>query len=222
MSTSPQSAVFEDDSPVMPAWKQEVNARLVAHRTRRTRNLDDQPALPGLPCLIRTAPHLPGRKPPAPLAWRLALPSVTRKLRHTAKCSPPKLLALLRPPSPRPRSPRPSQMFSGPNSSRPSPRPRRQLHPHPSRSSTEFTPTRYLSRAPRSRGRSYPSPPVTGPPRSSTPSRMPLSPPRCRCPFASSNSRANSSPRARHVPATPKDPCARLSPGAGKVSTSNF
>jgi len=48
LSTSPQSAVFEDDSPAMPAWKQEVNARLVAHRTRRTRNPDDQPALPGL------------------------------------------------------------------------------------------------------------------------------------------------------------------------------
>lgn len=48
MSTSPQSAVYEDDSPSTPAWKQEVNARLVAHRTRRTRNLDNQPALPGL------------------------------------------------------------------------------------------------------------------------------------------------------------------------------
>jgi len=31
----------------MPAWKQEVNARLVAHRTRR-RNPDAQPALPGM------------------------------------------------------------------------------------------------------------------------------------------------------------------------------
>jgi uncharacterized RDD family membrane protein YckC len=48
LSTSPQSAVYEDDSTSTPAWKQEVNARLVAHRTRRTRNLDNQPALPGL------------------------------------------------------------------------------------------------------------------------------------------------------------------------------
>ncbi|HEX3470390.1 MAG TPA: RDD family protein [Silvibacterium sp.] len=50
MSTSPQSAVYEETSST-PAWKQEVNARLVAHRTRRTRNLanpEDQPALPGL------------------------------------------------------------------------------------------------------------------------------------------------------------------------------
>ena len=48
MSTSPQSAVYEGDSPSTPPWKQEVNARLVAHRTRRTRNPDNQPALPGL------------------------------------------------------------------------------------------------------------------------------------------------------------------------------
>src|SRR5271155_540011 len=48
LSTSPQSAVYEGDSPSTPAWKEEVNARLVAHRTRRTRNLDNQPALPGL------------------------------------------------------------------------------------------------------------------------------------------------------------------------------
>lgn len=48
MSTSPQSAVYEGDSPSTPAWKQEVNARLVAHRSRRTRNPDTQPALPGL------------------------------------------------------------------------------------------------------------------------------------------------------------------------------
>jgi len=48
LSTSPQSAVYEDDSTSTPAWKQEVNARLVAHRTRRTRNLDNQPALPGM------------------------------------------------------------------------------------------------------------------------------------------------------------------------------
>jgi uncharacterized RDD family membrane protein YckC len=48
LSTSPQSAVYDSDPPSTSAWKQEVNARLVAHRTRRTRNPDDQPALPGL------------------------------------------------------------------------------------------------------------------------------------------------------------------------------
>ena len=52
MSTSPQSAVFDDDSSEMPerlpAWKQEVNARLDAHRSRRTRNPEAQPVLPGM------------------------------------------------------------------------------------------------------------------------------------------------------------------------------
>jgi len=32
----------------LPAWKQEVNERLVAHRSRRTRNPEAQPALPGM------------------------------------------------------------------------------------------------------------------------------------------------------------------------------
>ena len=48
MSTSPQSAVFDDDSSALPSWKQEVNARLMAHRTRRTRGADAQPTLPGM------------------------------------------------------------------------------------------------------------------------------------------------------------------------------
>ena len=48
MSTSPQSAVFDDESSALPSWKQEVNARLVAHRTRRTRGPEAQPALPGM------------------------------------------------------------------------------------------------------------------------------------------------------------------------------
>ena len=48
MSTSPQSAVFEDGPSALPAWKQEVNARLVAHRSRRTRNPEAQSVLPGM------------------------------------------------------------------------------------------------------------------------------------------------------------------------------
>ena len=52
MSTSPQSAVYDDDSSEMsarlPAWKQEINERLVAHRNRRTRNPEAQPVLPGM------------------------------------------------------------------------------------------------------------------------------------------------------------------------------
>ena len=52
MSTSLQSAVYDDDSSEMsarlPAWKQEINERLVAHRSRRTRNPEAQPVLPGM------------------------------------------------------------------------------------------------------------------------------------------------------------------------------
>jgi uncharacterized RDD family membrane protein YckC len=52
LSTSPQSAVYDDDSSEMtarlPAWKQEINERLVAHRSRRTRNPEAQPVLPGM------------------------------------------------------------------------------------------------------------------------------------------------------------------------------
>jgi len=47
LSTSPQSAVYEDDS-ALPAWKQEVNARLFAHRSRRTPNPEAQSVLPGM------------------------------------------------------------------------------------------------------------------------------------------------------------------------------
>ena len=48
MSTSPQNAVLDDDSSALPSWKQEVNARLLAHRTRRTRGGEAQAALPGM------------------------------------------------------------------------------------------------------------------------------------------------------------------------------
>lgn len=47
MSTS-QSAALDDESRRVPAWKQEVNARLSAHRSRRMGGADRQPALPGL------------------------------------------------------------------------------------------------------------------------------------------------------------------------------
>ena len=40
--------MFDDDLSTVPAWKQEVNARLVAHRSRRTRNPETQAVLPGM------------------------------------------------------------------------------------------------------------------------------------------------------------------------------
>lgn len=43
-STSPEISEFES----LPSWKQEVNARLSAHRTRRVRPDAEQPVLPGL------------------------------------------------------------------------------------------------------------------------------------------------------------------------------
>jgi uncharacterized RDD family membrane protein YckC len=48
LSTSPQSAAFDDDPSPLPAWKQEVNAKLVAHRSRRSGNPDAQAMLPGM------------------------------------------------------------------------------------------------------------------------------------------------------------------------------
>ena len=48
MSTSSQNAVFDDGLSELPAWKQEINARLVAHRSRRTPDPEAQPALPGM------------------------------------------------------------------------------------------------------------------------------------------------------------------------------
>jgi uncharacterized RDD family membrane protein YckC len=47
-SSSQQTSEFEDVPQRLPSWKQEVNARLDAHRTRRTRSGAEQPALPGL------------------------------------------------------------------------------------------------------------------------------------------------------------------------------
>jgi uncharacterized RDD family membrane protein YckC len=47
LSTSPQSAVFDDDSSGLPSWKQELNARLMAHRSR-TRSSEAQAVLPGM------------------------------------------------------------------------------------------------------------------------------------------------------------------------------
>jgi len=48
LSTSPQTAGFDSPSDALPAWKQEVNARLNAHRSRRGEAADRQPALPGM------------------------------------------------------------------------------------------------------------------------------------------------------------------------------
>ncbi|MBV8672114.1 MAG: RDD family protein [Acidobacteriaceae bacterium] len=57
MSTSPQSAVFDDDSSALPAWKQELNARLVAHRSRRTRTPEAAQAV--LPGMEESSPRMP-------------------------------------------------------------------------------------------------------------------------------------------------------------------
>jgi uncharacterized RDD family membrane protein YckC/proteasome lid subunit RPN8/RPN11 len=46
-SQSMEAADYSATPEPVPAWKQEINARLVAHRTRRPKSTD-QPALPGL------------------------------------------------------------------------------------------------------------------------------------------------------------------------------
>jgi uncharacterized RDD family membrane protein YckC len=71
LSTLQPSVIFEDDLSPAPAWKQEVNARLDAHRTRRTRtprSLDAQPALPGM----ENAPPAPPVHRAARVAARVA------------------------------------------------------------------------------------------------------------------------------------------------------
>jgi uncharacterized RDD family membrane protein YckC len=47
-NTSPKFAELDTLPETLPSWKQEVNARLTAHRTRRDRSGDTQPALPGM------------------------------------------------------------------------------------------------------------------------------------------------------------------------------
>lgn len=47
-SQSMEAADFSAASEPLPAWKQEINARLVAHRTRRPKTVNDQPPLPGM------------------------------------------------------------------------------------------------------------------------------------------------------------------------------
>jgi uncharacterized RDD family membrane protein YckC len=54
LSTSPQSAAIDEELRSIPAWKQEVNARLSAHRSRRTNGSERQPALPGLESDVST------------------------------------------------------------------------------------------------------------------------------------------------------------------------
>jgi uncharacterized RDD family membrane protein YckC len=48
LSTTSPTPQFEPQSNRLPSWKQEVNDRLEAHRTRRTRSSDRQPNLPGM------------------------------------------------------------------------------------------------------------------------------------------------------------------------------
>jgi uncharacterized RDD family membrane protein YckC len=48
LNTSPQTAEVAAISDDLPAWKQEVNARLSAHRTRRSEAGSQQPTLPGM------------------------------------------------------------------------------------------------------------------------------------------------------------------------------
>ena len=47
MSTSTSSLQFDSAAAASASWKDEVNAKLAAHRTRRTRTPDGQSALPG-------------------------------------------------------------------------------------------------------------------------------------------------------------------------------
>jgi uncharacterized RDD family membrane protein YckC len=47
LSTSTSRLQFDSAANASTEWKDEVNARLAAHRTRRTRTSDGQPALPG-------------------------------------------------------------------------------------------------------------------------------------------------------------------------------
>lgn len=47
MSTSTSSLQFDSAAPASASWKDEVNAKLAAHRTRRTHTPDGQSSLPG-------------------------------------------------------------------------------------------------------------------------------------------------------------------------------
>lgn len=64
MSTFSQTAEVDVDPSSPPGWKQEINARLSAHRSRRSGNNDRQPTLPGM--------ELPTPAPRASVAARVA------------------------------------------------------------------------------------------------------------------------------------------------------
>jgi uncharacterized RDD family membrane protein YckC len=60
LSTSTSSLQFESAANASASWKDEVNARLAAHRTRRTRTPDGQSSLPGFE--PATEPNMRGRQ----------------------------------------------------------------------------------------------------------------------------------------------------------------
>jgi len=55
LNTSSQTAESADIPEALPAWKQEVNARLSAHRTRHASPDNQQPALPGMEPVVPAA-----------------------------------------------------------------------------------------------------------------------------------------------------------------------
>jgi uncharacterized RDD family membrane protein YckC len=67
---APQTAELVANAVSQPAWKQEVNARLSAHRSRRGAFLNQQPALPGLENSL--APAERAARPAARVAARVA------------------------------------------------------------------------------------------------------------------------------------------------------
>jgi uncharacterized RDD family membrane protein YckC len=91
LSTSQPSVAFEDDLPPAPAWKQEVNARLDAHRTRRSRvprSLDAQPALPGMENAVPVPPAQRAARVAARVAERYATAPSYREMLAVAAPSP--------------------------------------------------------------------------------------------------------------------------------------
>jgi uncharacterized RDD family membrane protein YckC len=48
LSTTSHTAEFAENAEALPGWKQELSARLTAHRTRRRGSPDQQPSLPGM------------------------------------------------------------------------------------------------------------------------------------------------------------------------------
>jgi uncharacterized RDD family membrane protein YckC len=59
--SSPQQSVQVDNFETTPTWKDEVNQRLAAHRTRKVRRSDGQPTLPGLEPVADSEDSLPSQ-----------------------------------------------------------------------------------------------------------------------------------------------------------------